>query len=162
VVRIEKPDPPVVLKVTHHSIELNWDHVKKQLSSTTLNTSRPQSSASAASAASSSPVPPTPTPNPLEPANVVINTATAHASAPAEKLKYNLQEFSNNSKNEWISVYSGYGTTCVVENLEPSIEYTYRLCVSNAQNERSEYSSACVVKTTSEFLFFLFFFFVLK
>lgn len=28
---IEKPDPPVVGKVTHHSIELNWNHVKEKL-----------------------------------------------------------------------------------------------------------------------------------
>ncbi len=98
-VRIEKPDPPTVQKVTHYSIELNWDHVKKALHD--------------------------------------------------ERLKYNLQEYSNNSKREWITVYSGYGTKALVDNLEPASEYLYRLCVSNAENERSEYSSACTVKTTS-------------
>jgi hypothetical protein len=30
---LEKPDPPVVGKVTHHSIELTWTHVKEKLPS---------------------------------------------------------------------------------------------------------------------------------
>jgi hypothetical protein len=28
---LEKPDPPVVGKVTHHNIELTWSHVKEKL-----------------------------------------------------------------------------------------------------------------------------------
>lgn len=28
---LEKPDPPVVGKVTHVTIELNWNHVKSKL-----------------------------------------------------------------------------------------------------------------------------------
>ena len=28
---LEKPDPTVVGKVTHHSIELKWNHVKEKL-----------------------------------------------------------------------------------------------------------------------------------
>ena len=111
-VRIDKPDPPVVVKVTHHSIELSWEHVK----------AKPSSASSAAS-----PRPP----------------------ASADRLKFSLQEYSNNSKHEWTSVYSGYGSTCVIDNLEPASEYMYRLCVSNSQNERSEYSQTCTVKTTS-------------
>ena len=106
-VRIEKPDPPVVIKATHYSIELSWDHVEQS----------------------------------FEDKNYV-------------KLKFTLQEFSNNAKREWLTVYSGYGTSTVVDNLEPSCEYLFRLCVATVDNQRSEYSSACVVKTTSKLLNF--------
>jgi hypothetical protein len=30
-VTVDKPDPPVVGKVTHHSIELTWTNVKEKL-----------------------------------------------------------------------------------------------------------------------------------
>lgn len=99
--KLEKPDPPVVLKVTHFSIELSWDHVKVKLSQ-------------------------------------------------GERVKYTLQEFVNTPKREWTTVYSGYGSSHVIDNLEPASEYMYRLCMTGLDNQRSEYSSACVVRTTSE------------
>ena len=96
---LERPDPPEVGKVTHHTIELKWDHVKLTLPS-------------------------------------------------GQRYKYVLQE-SDKAKKEWGNVYSGYSTTKVVESLEPTTEYSYRLCVLNNDNERSEYSAVQTVKTTS-------------
>jgi hypothetical protein len=67
--------------------------------------------------------------------------------------KFILQEHIPNSpKREWITVYSGYGTSVIVDNLDPATEYHYRLCIIGQDNERSEYSSACIVKTTSKFI----------
>ena len=98
---LERPDPPEVGKVTHHTIELKWDHVKLAL-------------------------------------------------PPGQRYKYVLQE-SDKGKKEWGNVYSGYSTIKVVESLEPTTEYSYRLAVLNNENERSEYSVVCTVKTTSSF-----------
>ena len=98
---LERPDPPEVGKVTHHTIELKWDHVKLAL-------------------------------------------------PPGQRYKYVLQE-SDKGKKEWGNVYSGYSTIKVVESLQPTTEYSYRLAVLNNENERSEYSVVCTVKTTSSF-----------
>lgn len=46
--------------------------------------------------------------------------------------------------------FRGYGTSATLEGLEPSTEYSYRLCVIGPDNEKSEFSSACTVKTTSK------------
>lgn len=99
--RLIKPDPPIVQKVTHSSITLDWTHVKKNL-------------------------------------------------ATNEKFKYSIQELSNSNKKEWGVVYSGFGTNVCLEGLEVASEHTYRLCVIGNSNEKSEYSSACTVKTTKE------------
>ncbi len=32
--RLNKPDPPVLIKATHSSIHLDWSHVKKLLANT--------------------------------------------------------------------------------------------------------------------------------
>ncbi|RMZ93619.1 Fibronectin type 3 and ankyrin repeat domains 1, partial [Brachionus plicatilis] len=99
-VPIERPDPPVVGKVTHHTIELIWMHLKEKL-----------------------------------PTN--------------QKFKFVVQE-ADKKKKEWGQVYAGYGYTKTVESLEPFTEYSYRLCVIGTNNERSEYSPVCTVKTTKE------------
>lgn len=46
-------------------------------------------------------------------------------------------------------ILRGYGITKTIESLEPASDYNYRLCVINSDNERSEYSSVCTVKTLS-------------
>ena len=99
-VTVERPEPPVVGKVTHHSIELDWSNTKAKLS-------------------------------------------------PHKRYRFTIQE-SDLSKRDWGVIYSGYGTTMIVECLEPATEYNYRLCVVNPENERSDYSQAVVVKTTSK------------
>lgn len=100
---LEKPDAPVVGKVTHHTIELKWEHVKQAL------------------------------------------PVVTHA----KRYKYLLQE-SDTKKKEWRNVYSGYSTFKTVESLETEKDYLFRLAVINCDNESSEYSIACPVKTIRE------------
>ncbi len=97
---VERPEPPVVGKVTHHSIELDWSNCRDRL-----------------------------------PFNV--------------RYRFTIQE-SDLTRREWSTVYSGFGTYTIIENLEPSTEYNYRLCVINQQNERSEYSQIVAIRTTSK------------
>ena len=104
---LQRPDPPEVGKVTHHTIELKWEHVKLALPS-------------------------------------------------GQRYKYILQETDTKSKKEWANAYSGYSVTKVVESLEPTTEYCYRLCVIDSENERSEYSAVQTVKTIS--LWFIIYF----
>lgn len=94
-----KPDPPVVGKVTHHSIELFWTHIKEKV-------------------------------------------------GPSVRVRYALQEAEKN-KHEWGNVYSGYAVTKVVEGLEPLTEYSFRISYTLPDNQKSEYSQICTVRTTS-------------
>lgn len=95
-----KPDPPVVGKVTHHSIELMWSHIKEKIGAD-------------------------------------------------KRLKYTLQEIDKH-KHDWGNVYAGFGITKIIESLDPSTEYSYRVCYIMPDNQRSEYSAVCTVKTTKE------------
>jgi fibronectin type 3 and ankyrin repeat domains protein 1 len=97
-----KPDPPVVGKVTHHSVELFWTHIKEKVG-----------------------------------ANV--------------RVRYALQEADKN-KHEWGNVYSGYGVTKIIDGLEPTTEYSFRISFTLPDNQKSEYSQICTVRTTSNLL----------
>lgn len=70
-----------------------------------------------------------------------------------KRYRYTLQE-SDKNKNQWGNVYSGYGITKVLDGLEPTTEYNYRLCYTTFDNQKSEYSPICTVKTTSKLKFY--------
>lgn len=111
--KLNKPDPPIVGKVTHTNINLDWSHVSKQMRAANIN-NRTQSQLA------------------------------------KERYKYSMQELSSASKKEWGIVYSGFGTCVSLEGLQPFSEHTFRLCILGDANEKSEYSAACVVRTTKE------------
>ena len=96
---IERPDPPVIGKVTHTSIEIIWNHVKDKLTD-------------------------------------------------GRRYKFTLQEICENNKQEWGTVYSGFGVIKVIESQKPLTEYSYRLMIIGPNNEKSEYSPPVTVKTT--------------
>lgn len=98
---LEKPNPPVVGKVTHFNIYLEWTHVKTYL-------------------------------------------------PPKKRYRFKLEESSINGKYEWTGVYTGYGFCTTITGLQPSTEYSYRLCLSSPDNNRSDFSQPIIVKTTKE------------
>lgn len=55
-----------------------------------------------------------------------------------------------------ISFLRGFSTFKTIEGLDPSTEYTFRLCVIGTNNERSEYSQPVTIRTTSIYLFLIF------
>lgn len=98
---IERPDPPIIGRVTHTSIEIFWNHVKDKITD-------------------------------------------------GKRYKFTLQELCENNKQEWGTVYSGFGVVKVIDGQKPTTEYSYRLMVIGPNNEKSEYSPSVTVKTTRE------------
>ena len=97
---LERPNPPLVVKVTYYTIELEWSHVKASLDS-------------------------------------------------KKRYKFKLQEANMFKKTEWSTVYTGLGFSTIVQGLEPSTVYSYRLNIT-CNSERSEYSQPVEVKTTRQ------------
>jgi hypothetical protein len=60
--------------------------------------------------------------------------------------KFRVQE-ANKDQTEWGTVYSGNSTKKVIKRLQPSTEYSYRLCYAAPDTDRSEYSDVYTVKT---------------
>ena len=48
---------------------------------------------------------------------------------------------------------SGFGLTTIIEGLDPTTEYIFRLCINGPDNQRSEFSIPVNVKTTRKFYF---------
>ncbi|XP_053306920.1 fibronectin type 3 and ankyrin repeat domains protein 1 isoform X2 [Spea bombifrons] len=99
---ILKPDPPVVGKVTHHSIELYWD----------------------------------------------IHQALQRKGPSSQWLKFSIEEEDVKTR-AYGTIYSGYSRQHVVEGLEPSTQYRFRLKVTGCNGEY-EYSPIVAVSTTRE------------
>lgn len=68
---------------------------------------------------------------------------------PGNRYKFTLQEF-DTKKKDWNTVYTGYGITKLCESLDAAIDYSYRLCVIDSGNVRSDYSDTLVVRTNKE------------
>ncbi|CAF0868090.1 unnamed protein product [Brachionus calyciflorus] len=83
-------------------------------------------------------------------ASIELDWTHVKKDSPYSKLKFIVQELSNNNKREWGIIYSGYLTNRIIEGLDPSTEYTFRLCVIGENNDRSEFSTSVTVRTTRE------------
>ncbi|KAM4703702.1 fibronectin type 3 and ankyrin repeat domains protein 1 [Rhinophrynus dorsalis] len=99
---LQKPDPPVVGKVNHHSIELYWD----------------------------------------------INNTYTRKGPSNEWLKFSIEE-EDPKTHVYGTIYSGYSRKHVVEGLEPSSPYRFRLKVTGCIGEYA-YSPVVSVSTTRE------------
>ncbi|XP_063818305.1 fibronectin type 3 and ankyrin repeat domains protein 1 isoform X2 [Pseudophryne corroboree] len=99
---IQRPDPPVVGKVNHHSIELYWD---------------------------------------------ISNTY--YRKVPSDKLFIFSIEEEDEKTHVYGTIYSGYSRQHVVEGLEPSTTYRFRLKVTG-RNGAYAYSPVVSVSTTRE------------
>ncbi|XP_073408869.1 fibronectin type 3 and ankyrin repeat domains protein 1 isoform X4 [Dendrobates tinctorius] len=101
-IAIQRPDPPVVGKVNHHSIELYWD----------------------------------------------INNDYQRIGPPNKWFKFSIEE-EDVKTHMYGTVYSGYSKQHVVEGLEPSSSYRFRLKVTGLNGEYA-YSPVVTVSTTRE------------
>ncbi|XP_075468378.1 fibronectin type 3 and ankyrin repeat domains protein 1 isoform X3 [Ascaphus truei] len=99
---LQKPDPPVVGKVSHQSIELYWD----------------------------------------------INSTLQRKGSTHDWLKFSIEE-EDAKTHVYGTIYSGHSKQHVVEGLEPSAPYRFRLKVTG-RNGEYEYSPVVSVSTTRE------------